>query len=260
VVFEDKRVRQNVYTYAEYLSDLLKTVSSFEKFGEKEVIYISKDLPIFYNFYFRPLAAFRYFFWLKHQLLQEDFTHQFFDVNIVPPAIEKMSLELAKVYASIPSTEMLNIESINSTISQIEFSKSAGHFKDPKDVIRVYEALESTILHLEEQAENGCKFLPGEDPSVQPQNLKLFFNRMVLGDNTVIAVANGRKSAFINYGHLNYLVTSDKNFCDALYQDFENLKKRSTLISVSSERQRNIFFNILLSKIRERKQYAGDNR
>lgn len=257
VLFEDTRVHHEKFTYANYLAGLKMQVDSLEKFEKKEVIYMSKDLPLFYNFYFKPLIAFRYFFWMKIQLLDPEFEQVQFDIDLIPPSIETASFDLVKTYSKIPTTEIWNMESINSTISQIEFSRTSGHFKNTEDVMLVYDALESSILHIREQVEHGSKFMPGEDPFVQPQNLKFFFNRVVLGDNTIMTIANDIKTAFINYGHLNYLMTRDDSFCTTLYHDFENIKRRSTLISVSSERQRNIFFNILLSKIRERKLNAG---
>jgi hypothetical protein len=201
--------------------------------------------------------TFRYFFWMKVQVLDPLFEHRFFDLNMLPASVEELSTELIRAYSSIPSTEMWNMESINSTISQIEFARTSGFFTNQKDVSVIYDSLEATILHLQEQAEYGCKFIPGDQCLNGEQNLKFFFNRVILGDNTVMVIADDLKMAFINYGNLNYMQTSDTAFCTALYEDFENLKRRSTLISVSSEKQRNIFFNILLSKVRERKQNAG---
>jgi hypothetical protein len=256
VLFKNTRISNQGYTYPEYLEGLTKLVKGVEVFDNKEVIYMSKDLPIFYNFYFRPLIAFRYFFWMKIQFLHPEFEHKSFDIELLPTAIEEQSRELIKSYNKIPSTEIWNMESINSTISQIEFSRSSGHFGDITDVRKIYKALEDSILHVQEQAEHGCKFMPGEDPGSQPQNLKFFFNRVVLGDNTIMVNAGNMRSAFINYGHLNYLVTNDKKFCDDLYQDFNNIIRRSTQISGTGERQRNIFFNNLLTKIRERKLAA----
>ena len=180
------------------------------------------------------------------------FDNRLFELDMLPPDIEILSKTLLKTYLRVPSTEMWNVESINSTISQIEFSRSAGHFKNPADVKKIYQSLEETVLHIRDQAEYGTKFLPGEDPQVQPENLKFFFNRVVLGDNTIMASTEQGRAAYINYGNLNYLATRDENFCNSLYADFENLIRRSTLISVTGERQRNVFFNILLSKIRER--------
>ena len=67
-------------------------------------------------------------------------------------------------------------------------------------------------------------------------------------------ITDKAKTVYLNYGLLNYIVTRDDVFCNDCYKDIRNLKKRSTLISQTSERQRNIFFGILLSKIDDRKK------
>lgn len=255
VLFQDIRIRPNQYTYRQFLQGILAQVEGLSNFIRREIIYMSKDLPVFHNFYYRPLTAFRYFFWMKTHLQQPDFADKDFDFSLLPPDIEKLSQDVAKVYQKVPSIEMWNTESINSTISQIEFSKDSGHFSSSADIKTIYESLEETVCHLKEQAEYGCKFMPGENPESKKDNFKLFFNRVVLGDNTVLATADFVKTCFINYGHLNYIMTVDENFCNQLYKDFENLIKRSTQISQSSEKQRNIFFGIILSKINDRKKH-----
>jgi len=57
---------------------------------------------------------------------------------------------------------------------------------------------------------------------------------------------------FLNYDVLNYMTTHDEKFCNQVDEALENLVKRSTMISQSSEKQRNIFFGILLAKIEDR--------
>jgi hypothetical protein len=232
VLFRNVRIRNKQFNYRQYLQGLHEQMSALNNFMQKEIIYMSKDLPIFHNFYFRPLVAFRYFFWMKTHLAHPDFEKLQFSFDILPPDIEQMSMDLTRDYTNIPSTEMWNTESINSTISQIEFSKDSGHFSNASDSKIIYEALEETINH----------------------NFKFFFNRVVLGDNTIMTIADNVKSAIINYGHLNYIMTNDESFCNDLFGDFENLIRRSTQISLSSEKQRNIFFNIVLSKIQDRKR------
>ncbi len=69
-----------------------------------------------------------------------------------------------------------------------------------------------------------------------------------------MAVTDHIKTAFLNYDVLNYMVTRDESFCGPCYDDLQNLMKRSTLISQSSEKQRNIFFGIMLAKIDDRKR------
>jgi hypothetical protein len=48
------------------------------------------------------------------------------------------------------------------------------------------------------------------------------------------------------------MVTRDEKFCNDTYREMENLIRRSTQISETSEKQRNIFFNILAAKIKDR--------
>lgn len=253
VLFQDIRIKNKEYNYKQYLIGLQTQLEMVNNVLKKEIIYISKDLPIFHNFYFRPLIAFRYFFWMKTHFLHPDFEKMKFSFDLLPTEIEKLSIEIAKTYCKIPSTEIWNTESINSTISQIEFSKDSGHFNSIQDIKIIYQTLEETISHMKEQAENGCKFMPGDSTTISKNNFRFLFNRVVLGDNTILAITDFVKTAFINYGSLNYLTTSDKDFCNDLYSDFENLIRRSTQISQSGEKQRNVFFKILTSKICDRK-------
>jgi hypothetical protein len=50
------------------------------------------------------------------------------------------------------------------------------------------------------------------------------------------------------------MVTRDENFCDLCREDLNNLMRRATVISQTSEKQRNIFFGILLAKIQDRQK------
>jgi hypothetical protein len=183
-----------------------------------------------------------------------DFINKEFEFNFLSEEIESLSREMAAVYCKVPSTEIWNTECINSAISQIEFYKDSGWFATSTDIKTIYEALEESIIHLRDQVEHGCKFMPGENPESKKNNFRFFYNRIILGDNTIMVVTDKVKTTFINYDVLNYMFTRDENFCDPCYTDMKNMMKRSTLISQTSEKQRNIFFGIILSKIQERKK------
>jgi hypothetical protein len=94
--------------------------------------------------------------------------------------------------------------------------------------------------------------MPEENPATKKNNFKFFFNRVVLGDNTILVTTDRVKTAFLNYDVLSYMFTRDEAFCGPCYDDLNNLMKRATQISQTSEKQRNIFFGIVLSKITER--------
>lgn len=254
VLFQNVRINIHNYTYETYLSDLLKQVQYVNSFIQKEIIYLTKDVPIFHNFYYRPLLAFRYFFWMKSIIQKPEFADREFDLNCVSLEIEELSKELVRAYDKIPSIEIWNTECINSVISQIEFYKDSGYFSSAADIKTVYESLEETFVHLKNQVEYGCKFLPDENPNTKKSNFKFFYNRVVLGDNTIIVTTDRVKTIFLNYDVLNYMLTRDEAFCGPCYDDLQNLMRKSTLISQTSEKQRNIFFGIILGKIEDRKR------
>jgi hypothetical protein len=254
VLFENIKINNRQYTYTTYLEDLVAGMRSINSFDKKEIVYLTKDVPFFHNFYFQPSIAFRYFFWNKIILQHPDFVTRGIDLNGVPANIKDLSDELAKLYTQIPSTEIWNIECVNSVISQIEFCKDSGLFSSSKDIYAVYQSVKETILHLKEQVEYGCKFMPGENSQTKKENFKFFFNRVAMGDNTILIITGNSKSVYLSYDVLNLVVTRDESFCDQCRDGMLNLMRRSTLISQTSEKQRNIFFGVLLTKIEDRQK------
>ncbi|HWI93545.1 MAG TPA: hypothetical protein VNT20_19830 [Flavisolibacter sp.] len=237
------------YSFKSYLRDILHNLKLVASFDQKEIIYLTKDFGIFHNFLFRPLFAFRYFFWMKSILQHPDFVHLKFSMDILPQELEDMGQQIIRSYNAIPSIEIWNTECVNSTISQIEYYREAGYFASDEDVEKIYNALRSAIEHLRIEADAGSKFYPGENPDFQKSNFQFYYNRVVLGDNTIMTTLNGKKILYLNYDVLNYMVTQDENFCNDVYSKLQTLMRRATILSNVSEKQRNIFFNILLKKI-----------
>jgi hypothetical protein len=170
-------------------------------------------------------------------------------MDCLPPKIEKMGTDILRLYKEIPSVEIWNNESINSTISQIEFYREAGFFENTEDVKTIYEAVKDTLEHVKNEAEIGCKYLPQEGPALKKENFRFFQNRVVLGDNTVLVLHDGSKTLYLNYDVLNYMVSRDAHLCEDVYQKIQTLLRRATILSTVSEKQRNLFFNALLKKI-----------
>src|SRR5215203_490698 len=252
VVFTAFNLNNDNYSFKSYLKDILHNLKVVASFDQKELIYLTKDFSIFHNFLSRPLFAFRYFFWMKSILQHPDFVPLKFSMDILTKDIEDIGEQIIRTYNTIPSTEIWNTECVNSTISQIEYYREAGYFVSDSDLEKIYSSLRDTIEHLRTEADTGCKFYPGENPDYQKSNFHFYYNRVVLGDNTIMTILNGKKILYLNYDVLNYMVTQDETFCNDVYSKLQNLMRRATILSNVSEKQRNIFFNILLKKIPNR--------
>jgi hypothetical protein len=173
-LFQNVRINTQNYNYEKYLTGIINQVEYAASFIQKEIIYMTKDMALFHNFYFRPLIAFRYFFWMKSIIQHPDFADREFEFSILSEETEKLSRQMAIAYTKIPSVEIWNTECINSAISQIEFYKDSGLFTSSNDIKMVYESLEETILHLKNEVEYGAKFMPGENPETKKTNFRFF--------------------------------------------------------------------------------------
>ncbi len=252
ISFSYKRLENGTYDFEQYLFDI-KTNLQMAAGGE--IIYLTKDIPVFYNFLFRPLFAFRYFFWMKSILQHPDFVNQKFSFSFLPPEMEKTGSEIVSLYNQISSVEIWNTECVNSTISQVEYYREAGYFQSEEDIHTIYSSVADLLEHLRRQADCGSKFIPGEKVSVKKENLHFFYNRLVLGENTIIVKKQGKAILYLAYDVLNYMVTLDESFVSDTLQKVNNLMRRSTLLSSANEKQRNIFFNLLLRKIPDSGNY-----
>lgn len=254
VLFYTERLHAEHFSFAKYLTGIRDELKKLEQLKNGEIIYISKDLPIFHNFSDEPLFAFHYFFWMKSILRHPDFEGRKFSFDCLDDEIRVLGREILDMYNRVRSTEVWNTECVNSTIFQVEYYREAGFFRNNGDARLVYDSLLKVIGHLKEQAETGAKFLPGRQGGHHPENFDFFYNRITLGDNTIVAIAGERILTYVNYDVINYMVTADRQFCQDALAEVRSLIRRSTMISHSGEKQRNIFFHMLISKIEDRKK------
>jgi hypothetical protein len=254
-LFQTSYINNTQYTFDNYLKDLLNQLKYIEGFIKKEIFFLTKDLHIFANMLSEPFFAFRYFFWNKSIVSSPEFATKGFTLDCLTAETKAIAEDMAKTYSRIPSTEIWNTEAVNSIILQVEYYKEMGIFSSAADIKAVYDSIEETLLHLKEQAEYGVKFYPGENPSMKKQNLRFFYNRVVLGDNTILVTTDHIRTVYLNHNVLNYMITRDEKFCANTFNELDTLTRRSTMISETGEKQRNIFFNILISKIEDRKKH-----
>ena len=249
VVFSLNTVNNGPGSFEKFLSGMHRNLSFLAASDQKQLIYLSKDLPIFHNFHFRPLFAFRYFFWMKSILQDRRFDNLKFSIDLLPTEVEKTGRDILQLYNNIPSLEIWNTECVNSTLAQIAYYREAGFFASDEDIQLIFKALSDTIDHIRGEAETGSKYLAGENPDMKKNNFEFFQNRIILGDNTILSIVRGKKTLFLNYEVLNYMQTQDEQLCLEVYNNLQTLIRRSTILSQVSEKQRNIFFNTLQRKI-----------
>src|SRR5206468_3770663 len=103
------------------------------------------------------------------------------------------------IYNGVDSYEIWNSESLNGTLHQVEYFHDTRAFETKADLLQVYEALERLFAHIELQAELGYKFDSNDPGRKRLANFHMYFNEVVIGDNSIVAVLNGVKLCFLTH-------------------------------------------------------------
>jgi hypothetical protein len=254
IVFNGKTATSTRFNFEEYLKSVLQNVEYMNSFSKKEMLYLNKDIPIFYYFIYPEMAAFKSFFWMRSILNYPEYAAKSFTIaENVNEQIKQTGVKLAAAYSQLPSQEIWNIENINSTIRQIEYYKDTRVFANRDDIVTLYECLEKTIDHIQRQAESGYKFSIDGKQVNKHVTYKMYVNEFILGDNSILALLGNTKVAYLNHSVINFAFTKDPSFCDYTWQHFQNIIKKSTLISEVGEKERSRFFNVIKEEIYTRK-------
>jgi hypothetical protein len=253
-LFQGNLLNPKTYRYDAYLTGMMHNMAYLTSFKEKEFFYLCKDTPIFHYFNVRDLAAFKYFFWMGTLLFFPEFRNKKVAFEEFPDELEALGRKALMFYNQMDSTEIWNIESWNTTMHQVEYYLDSQMFQSDDDALRVYEATEKVLDHLEEQAQRGYKF-DINDPGKKPMGrYSMYFNETVIQDNSMMAVLDRSRMAFVPHTAINYMMTRDINYCENYYQYVQNLIKRSTLISEVSEKERARYFRRMRERIERRKE------
>jgi hypothetical protein len=246
VVFRSNDMHGEIRDLKTYLEGVLQQVKFINSFEKKEMFLLAKDFAVFQFFLVPEIAAFKCFFWMRHILSDQRLADTKFSVRNFPfPEILELTKQLTKEYTQIDSVELWNEETVRSTLRQIRYYRDAGLFETKEDAEITQHAFNELLGHLQHMAERGAKFLKGESDLLKKGTFQLFVNEIILGNNTYIFKLNEKIHTFINYAVLKYISTQDPRFCDNIYNSFQNLVSRSTLISKVGEKDRNHFFNLL---------------
>lgn len=230
----------------QYFDGAIRQMKFFNGFEEKEIYYLCKDIPLFHFFQFRELALFKIHFWMKSIMNEGPACDKKFSVFTSSyNALLKKAEATLQEYNQLPATEVWSLESINSTIRQIEYYRETGEFASEQDARAVIQSLSGLLDHLQDQLNQGTRYFPGQTATAEKTPFSFYVNELIIGNNTIQARLNGRLHTFINHGVLHYLHTSDQPFGEYTLSSIQNLIQRSTLISITGEKERNKFFNTL---------------
>jgi hypothetical protein len=252
VVFTDDRVDHYSQGFNKWLQFVANSLAQFNRLQNPKMYWFSKDLPAYCFIPFAELTAFKFFFWKRTLLGYPELARQKFNgVEEDPEAIETAKM-IDELYAKIPTIDIWSRDSINATISQIEYYRQANVFTDNDVLFKIYSQLEELVNHLELQAETGKKLSFSKPDLFTNVTYDAYINETLIGDNTLFVQSDNRQITFINHNGLNFMSTQDTGFCEFTHKHLQNVIRKSTHISIVGEKERSMFFHKLKAEIQKR--------
>jgi transcriptional regulator with XRE-family HTH domain len=252
ILFKGQYLLEDEFGLKEMLAEMQTQLLQVSQIEDVNIIYVSKDIPVFYYLMFPPVAAFKIFVWVKSQFQFDTWKNQSFTFSILTPELRNMATAVAKTYSSIPSVEILNADNILNDLRQLEYYWETKVIVNPEDLVLIYASLHSMVSHMKAQASAGKKYLV--DSELPGAELKLFVNDFFVGDNTLLIGNQVIKMIFLNHSAINFMSTQNRYFVEYNEAFIRNLVRKSTLISEVGERTRDRFFHLIKERIRQSEQ------
>ena len=259
VAFKYSPLDEREFTFEAYIKTVardLKTIASYE---DNEIIYVGNDIPFFQLFSIPEIAAFKIFVWTKTLLNYKEHEGVRFELSrSYNDKIKEAASQLVQLYSEIPSIEIFHAGTIGTTINQIEYYWVSGLFDNKKDALVLCDKLSIMVKHMQTQADLEVKFPIGQElpEGIMEQRkgtYKLYFNEILATDQTILVRMGDVRAVYLtNSGH-NSLITMNENFYNRTHKLIQNLMSKSTLISGTSEKERNRIFTKFQDKIEKLK-------
>jgi hypothetical protein len=243
ICFQSNSLDEKSLDFENYLQAIREDLYRLSKQNNPHIYLIFNELNLFQMLMMPTVAAFKIFFWSKSHFGLESYRDQLYSSGHLTKTVLGLIQDVENLYFEIPTTELFTLEALASILKQLDFYHDAGFFSDPDDVRVVCTDLSRLLTHIKQQAELGYKFK--NDPAFQEGSYNLYFNDLVIVDNTVVVSSDQTKVSYITCNSVNLLISDNQKFYDNNMRWAKNLISKSTLISGAAERERNRCFKIL---------------
>ncbi len=211
--------------------------------GEKHLTYTAQGIPIFHYFKYKLLTAFKLHYWMRTILNVPEFQEHKFIPEEVQNDLIKSAFQFHFAYKHVPSTEIWTDTTVTGVIQQIKFYWESGVFKSEEDALNICNELREVLNMVEHEAQLGYKEIFHENKTKERgAPFFLYFSEIEFENNCIMLESGDIKTVYL--GHLSFrsIKTNHINYCNETYLWLNNLKKKSHLISGTSETTRYKFF------------------
>ncbi|MDR9374950.1 MAG: hypothetical protein RI842_09400 [Schleiferiaceae bacterium] len=259
-VFNKGPFIQSLDEYQRYLENSLQQLELIAQMPGHQLIYQAKDIPIYYQFGFPKMGAFKIFVWLYSVYGIREVEGAPLTLDNIPASMLELARRQGRVFAQINSVEIWNDTTVLSMIKQLEYFFEAGLLPSREVALTIIDEFEEMMRLIGRQVEEGYKGQPHHTESFTQATYRMYYHEILIMDNHILALLPPEKQFyFIPYAGVNYLTTTDATLTRNLQGYLDQQCQKSSLINEVSEKERNRFFGTIrqrLERLRHQFQHS----
>ncbi|RLD47204.1 MAG: hypothetical protein DRI86_01090 [Bacteroidetes bacterium] len=211
VTFSFLELNYSMESFEKYLASMLKDLKLIKNAKKHKITYACEDIPIFYNYKYPLLGAYKIFYWMEAILNTSNDANKKFSIDYVPKNIIELSKEIYTTYIETPSVEIWTETTYLSVLKQVEFFWDSGRFESDTDAIKVLDELKQLLTDIKLQAKVGKKLFSDSMEYGQKADYELYLSDIEIGNNCVLVDLGVTKSIYIGHMSFNTIATMNKN-------------------------------------------------
>lgn len=249
VIFRRGKHIHSVEDYRIYLKESLVQLEQIAA-TKHHLFYLAKDIPIFYQFAFPHLGAFKIYVWMKSVYNLETLNGKNYALQDVPQDMLDLAQKQWEVYSKLNTTEIWNDTTVLSLINQLEYYYEAGLLASREEALRIVEDFHAMMKVIYRQALSQQKVHAHNHQEHSSASYAMYYHEILLMDNHILAeFKDDLRYYFVPYAGLSYMHTTDQNMTKDVKAYLDQATKKSSLISNVSEKERNKFFIRIKNRI-----------
>lgn len=232
--------------YGDYIDNIMLYYSKIKQLKDVKGYFLANEVPLFHFLSFPYLMYLKLYIWNKTNWQIEGISNNFDYNQFANDFNLKKSISLLKeLYFSFPDIEVWNPNMLDNTISQFEYLIDIGIINSPDDIFNIKKEFKNLVDYLEELTLIGYKPLNSKQES---KECNVYVTDLNIGSEVILVRSENLDLLFQQIDVPNYMRTTDPRMIDNQFRFFENIRKISTHITMTGEKERFKFFK----KLRER--------
>lgn len=235
--------------FFENISNLLYKLNTHQ---HKQLYHIAPEVPVYHYYNYPRLLNFKLFYWGKYLLNVPYYIKRAFHEAQIDPEITNHAKQAYHQYCLIPSVEIWTPQTTQTVLTQIQFCMETGDFKNKPEVEAVLNEVSLMIQRIKQMAEENNKAFDFDEKMHVPFQ----FYKMGVNINTtsILAEMDNQKLVMQPFNSINFMSTSQKDFCEENLLWIQNIQSKSSLLSGAGIIERQRYFSLVTKQINDFKE------